>query len=64
MRKIRIMKGKRWQVNIDDMFTGESIQIDGYIHNNKPLKENEYLQIDTVKQIIESDKPLYLLSEV
>ena len=63
MRVINIIKGKKFQVNIDDTFTGESIIIDSYTLNEKPLTKKEYLDIDKVKDIIGSSKPLYLLSE-
>ena len=63
MRVINIIKGKKFQVNIDDTFTGDSIIIDCHTWNEKPLTKKEYLNIDKVKDIIGSSKPLYLLSE-
>jgi len=63
MRVLRIAKGKRFQVNIDDTFSGDTIKIDSYIWNKKPLTKEGYLAIDKVKRIIESDKPMYLISE-
>ncbi len=63
MRKIRIQSGKYFQVNIDDSFTGESIIIDNHHMSDSVLTEKEYLALDSVKNIIDSDKPLYLISE-
>lgn len=44
MRKIKIYKGKQWQVDIIDTFTGDKITIDNYHFNKKPYKEYTGLQ--------------------
>ena len=63
MRIIRIQKGKKFQVNIDDTFTGESIIIDNHYISKKLLKKQEYLVLPKVKEIINSNKPMHLISE-
>jgi len=66
MRKLDYWrKGKQWEVNIVDTFTGEHIIIDNdmmYDKPSKPRTSEQYLALEDVQRMIESDKPLYTFS--
>lgn len=63
MRVIRIQKGKKFQVNIDDIFTGESIIVDNHYISDNLLSKKEYESLESVKKIINSDMPMIVISQ-
>jgi len=65
MRTVRIVRYEsgKFQVNIDDTFTGDSIIIDSERFNKKALSIEGYQSLSKVREIINSEKPLYLFSQ-
>ena len=65
MRTVRIVKYEsgKFQVNIDDTFTGDSIMIDSERHNKRAKTLEGYQSLPGVREIINSEKPLYLFSQ-
>ncbi len=64
---MRILSIQKWnqrcfEVIIRDTWTGDSIIIDSHSMNKMPLSKQQYYELEKVKEIINSEKPLYLFS--
>ena len=63
MRALKKLGTKlKWEVIIEDQFTGETIVIDNHRMSKKPLSIKEYHEIDSLREMILSKKPLYMFS--